>query len=253
MPKPFARVGDELADAAEAEDAERLAVELDARELRALPAAVDERRVRLRDVAREREQHRDVCSAAVTTLDCGALTTTMPRLVAAGTSTLSTPTPARPMTRRFGALLDEVGGHLRRRADEDAVVVADALGQVERLGGVERGVDVEVLAQQVDAAGADLLGDQDAGHACCSTTKSMHAVSALTSSGLDRREHRDAQLVAAELAVRLDVDDAVGAQRLGDLGGVDVVGEVDRADDERALGRVGDERRRELGARSAQP
>ncbi len=44
-----------------------------------------------------------VCSAAVTTLDCGAFATTMPRAVAAGTSTLSTPTPARPMTRRFVA------------------------------------------------------------------------------------------------------------------------------------------------------
>ena len=31
--------------------------------------------------------------------------------------------------------------------------------------------------------------------------------------GLDGGEHRDAQLVAAELAVGLGVDDAVGAQR----------------------------------------
>ena len=41
-----------------------------------------------------------VCSAAVTTLDSGALATTIPRLVAATTSTLSTPTPARPITCR---------------------------------------------------------------------------------------------------------------------------------------------------------
>ena len=44
-----------------------------------------------------------VCSAAVTTLDSGALATTMPAFVAAGTSTLSTPTPARPMTFRRSA------------------------------------------------------------------------------------------------------------------------------------------------------
>jgi hypothetical protein len=44
-----------------------------------------------------------VCSAAVTTFDCGALATTMPCFVAAGTSTLSTPTPARPITRRLCA------------------------------------------------------------------------------------------------------------------------------------------------------
>src|SRR5215208_424368 len=37
-----------------------------------------------------------VCSAAVITFDCGAFATTTPRLVAASTSTLSTPTPARP-------------------------------------------------------------------------------------------------------------------------------------------------------------
>ena len=39
-----------------------------------------------------------VCSAAVMTFDCGALATMIPRLVAASTSTLSTPTPARPIT-----------------------------------------------------------------------------------------------------------------------------------------------------------
>ena len=39
-----------------------------------------------------------VCSAAETTVDSGAFATTMPRRVAASTSTLSTPTPARPIT-----------------------------------------------------------------------------------------------------------------------------------------------------------
>ena len=44
-----------------------------------------------------------MCSAAATTLDCGAFATTIPRLVAAGTSTLSTPMPARPITRSRSA------------------------------------------------------------------------------------------------------------------------------------------------------
>src|SRR5690606_23514597 len=48
---------------------------------------------------------------------------------------------------------------------------------------------------------------------------------------LDGREHADAQLVAAQLAVRLDVHDPVAAQRGGDGRGVHVVGEVDGADD----------------------
>ena len=51
--------GDELADAAEAEHAERLLVDLDAAELRALPLAGGQRAVRLRDVAGEREHQRD--------------------------------------------------------------------------------------------------------------------------------------------------------------------------------------------------
>ena len=44
-----------------------------------------------------------VCSAAVITFDCGALATMIPRLVAASTSTLSTPTPARPTARSRAA------------------------------------------------------------------------------------------------------------------------------------------------------
>ena len=44
-----------------------------------------------------------VCSAVVIVLPSGAFMTTMPRVVAAGTSMLSTPTPARPITRSLSA------------------------------------------------------------------------------------------------------------------------------------------------------
>ena len=44
-----------------------------------------------------------VCSAAATMFDCGAFATMIPRFVAAGTSTLSTPIPARPITRSRSA------------------------------------------------------------------------------------------------------------------------------------------------------
>ena len=57
--------------------------------------------------------------------------------------------------------------------------------------------------------------------------------------GLDRGEHADPQLVAPELAVGLDVDDAVCAQRRRERGRVELLVEVDRADDQRALGGVG--------------
>ena len=50
--------------------------------------------------------------------------------------------------------------------------------------------------------------------------------------GVNGGVHRDPQLVATELAVGLGVDDAVGPQHLGDLGGVDRVVEVDGADDQ---------------------
>ena len=91
-----------------------------------------------------------VCSAAVTTLDCGALATTIPRRVAAATSTLSTPTPARRDDPQPLAALDQLGRHLRRRADQDRVVAADPLREL--LGRpVEAGLDLEVLAQQRDA------------------------------------------------------------------------------------------------------
>ena len=91
--------GDLGADAPQADDAQRLAAQLDADELRALPLARLERGVRRRRCARARASIRPtVCSAAATVLPPGALTTTTPWRVAASTSMLSTPTPARPTT-----------------------------------------------------------------------------------------------------------------------------------------------------------
>src|SRR5699024_5876631 len=66
---------------------------------------------------------------------------------------------------------------------------------------------------------------------------------------VDGWEHTDAQLVAAQFAVRLGVQDAGGAQNLGDLGGVDGVVEVDGAHDQGAAGRWGDERGGTVAAR----
>ena len=60
---------------------------------------------------------------------------------------------------------------------------------------------------------------------------------------VDGREHADAQLVAAELAVAVGVDDRRWRAARRRPVGVERVVEVDRADDGRALGRVGDERR----------
>jgi hypothetical protein len=84
-----------------------------------------------------------------------------------------------------------------------------------------------VLAQQRDAGVADLLGDQ---HARRAHTLAAHApLQDVVDAGgqrlhvgrVGRGEHRDPQLVAPELAVGLDVDDPVGAQRRRERGGVD--------------------------------
>src|SRR6266446_3776439 len=100
-----------------------------------------------------------VCSAAEMTVDSGAFATTIPRRVAASTSTLSMPTPARPMTLRLSARA-QVGRHLRRRADDDPVVAADRLSEV----GVAVDIDFEAaLAQKADTGLRDLLADENLG------------------------------------------------------------------------------------------
>ena len=98
-----------------------------------------------------------VCSAAVITFDCGALATITPRLVAASTSTLSTPTPARPTALSRSALASRSRVELGGGADQDAVELADAALELV-LVPVEPELDVEAgVAQQLHAGVADLL------------------------------------------------------------------------------------------------
>ena len=112
-----------------------------------------------------------MCSAAEMTVDSGALATTIPRRVAASTSTLSTPTPARPITFSRSARSIRSAVELRRRADDDRVVVADRRGEV----AVRVDVDVEALAQELDSRVGDRLPDENAspGHTgVCSNASS---------------------------------------------------------------------------------
>ena len=105
-----------------------------------------------------------VCSAADSTLDCGALTTITPRAVAAATSTLSSPMPARPTTTRS----------VPASSTSAVTVVAERMiracapvTSVEQLLGRRPELDVDVVAggaEPVEAAVGDRLGDQDAGH-----------------------------------------------------------------------------------------
>ena len=90
--------GDLLPDAAEAEDAERLVRQLEPAVAGALPASFLERRMRLRDVAREGEQQPDRVLGGGDDGRLGRVRDDDPLRVAASMSTLSTPTPARPIT-----------------------------------------------------------------------------------------------------------------------------------------------------------
>ena len=86
------------------DDADGLAGELGADELRLLPLARPPSRPAASGIRRSSAKSTaNVCSTAETTLPVGELRTSTPRAEAAGTSTLSTPTPARPTTVSFGA------------------------------------------------------------------------------------------------------------------------------------------------------
>ncbi len=101
-----------------------------------------------------------VCSAAERMLDCGALTTMTPRRVAAATSTLSRPMPARPTTTRSGAASSTAAvtwvaeRMIRAWADPNRV-------QQFRRRQPDRHVDlVPGLTQQRQSRLGDLLGDR---------------------------------------------------------------------------------------------
>ena len=69
-------------------------------------------------------------SATLMLLAPGAFITTMPRAVAASRSTLSTPVPARAMTRSVGAAAISVARHLRRAAHDERVGIGDSSQRV---------------------------------------------------------------------------------------------------------------------------
>ena len=96
----------------------------------------------------------------------GVFMTMMPRAVAAGTSTLSTPMPARPITFRFLALLEHFRRHLGGRADGKPVVVADDRGKfllVLAESGLEIDLDAAIL-EDLHGRGRQRIGNEDFGH-----------------------------------------------------------------------------------------
>ena len=247
-----ARAGrDELADAAEAEDPELLVVELDARELRALPATRGQRGVRLRDVARQREQQRQRVLGGGDDV----------RLRRVGDDDA----PPRRRRRRRRCRRQRRRGRSRAavrhaRSAPRVSVVAERI----RIPSKEPMRSASVSADQSKPVSTSKCSrssaSPDSPTSSRTSTRSAHA-STLQQVvdaggqrahvvGFDRREHRDAQLVAPELAIGLDVDDPVRAQASPASAAASTDGvEVDRPHDQRAQPRVGHERRRHRAAR----
>ena len=140
--EPQRAAGDLLADPPEAENTERLVGDLDAAVARALPAPVLQRRVGLRDVAGQRQQQADRVLRGgddrrlgrIRDHDALARRRVDVDVVDADAGAADHLQPLGP--------LDQVGREFRRRADDDAVVVADHLGEV----GVAVDIHLEAVA-----------------------------------------------------------------------------------------------------------
>ena len=148
-----------LADPAEPEHAERLAGELQAAVPGALPAPLLQRRVRLRDVPREREQQPDRVLRRRDDRRLGRIgdDDASPRCrldVDVVDPDSRSPDHLQPV-----GSSDQVGVELGRRADDDRVVVPDLSGQV----AVRVDVDVEPLAEELDSGLGDRFPNENPG------------------------------------------------------------------------------------------
>ena len=227
-------LGDELADPAETDHAQGLAVELGALVLGAVPPSGDERAVRLRHVAEQRQGERQSVLGRGDGVRLRGVGDDDPALGGArDVDVVDTGAGPADHLHVVGAA-DQLRGQLGRRPDQDRVELADPLGQLGVIH-VEPELDVKLFPQEVHTGVGDLLLDENSGPVAQIQPPSWpdrvnrlrsrlsrgdpgifdHPVDAgrerLDVGGFDRREHRDPQLVAAELAVGLDVDDAIGS------------------------------------------
>ena len=151
----------QLADAAEAEHAERLLVQLDTAELRALPRAAGERAVRLRHLARQREQQRERVLGRRDHVRLRRVRHDHAALRGRVHVHVVHPHPGAPDRLEPLGSVEQVGVELRRGADQDAVELADAALELV-LVPVRADLDLEPgVAQQLHARVADLLLDED--------------------------------------------------------------------------------------------
>ena len=152
--------GDERSDAAEPDQADRLSGQLDALPPRALPPAVDQIGVRLRDVARLREQQRECLFGRRD--DVGLRRVhhhhAAPRRFL-DVDVVQTDAGARDDL-EVGRRREDRRGHLRGAPDHEGVVGRNLRGKI-ALREVGAHVYLEVLAQQLEALFRQGLGHQD--------------------------------------------------------------------------------------------
>ena len=148
---------DELPDAAEAEHAEHLVRELDAAPLRALPAAVLQRRVRLRDVARERDEQADGVLGRRDDVRVRCIRDDDPLTGGGVDVDVVDPDPGAADHLQPRRPSDQIRGQLGGRADDDRVVAVDDRREV----GIAVLVDLEAAPEQLDARRGDLLPHQN--------------------------------------------------------------------------------------------
>ena len=154
--------GDQLADAPEADDAEHLVRQLDAAEALALPAALDQRGVCLGDVAGQREEQPERVLGRRHHVRAGRVGDDDPAAGGRRDVDVVDPRPGPPDHLQPARMLEQLGRDTGRAADDQGVVGADPAGQSLRLR-EQVDVDLELLTQQLDPGGGDLLGDQHAG------------------------------------------------------------------------------------------
>ena len=151
----------ELADAAEAEHAERLLVELHAAELRALPRTAGERLVRLRHLAREREQQGKRVLGGGDHVGLRRVRHDHAALGGGLHVHVVHPHPRAADGLQPVGALEQACIELRGGADQDPVELADAALQL-GLVPVDPDLDLEPgVAQQLHAGVTDLLPDED--------------------------------------------------------------------------------------------
>ena len=152
--------GDQRPDPAEADQPDRLAGELDALPCGSLPPALGQGRMRLRDASRLREEQRhgvlggadDVRGRCVHDHHASARRGVDVDVVEPDAGARHDP--------QVRGRVEHFGGHLRRAADDQRVVRRD-LGDQVALGEIGPHVDLEVLAEQLEALRRELLGDED--------------------------------------------------------------------------------------------